>query len=96
MLGLGAIAPALLDLDDEATRITHYDRASVPPASFVHVGLAVSREHRQAEPPDAEEQAPKGAEVIDLMSLLKKSVEGGRKADKAPKPRRAARKRRAA
>jgi DNA end-binding protein Ku len=46
--------------------------------------------------PEKEAKAPKGAEVIDLMSLLKKSVEGGRKADKAPKPRRAARKRRAA
>jgi len=40
--------------------------------------------------PGKEEKAPKGAEVIDLMSLLKKSVEGGRK------PKRAARKRRAA
>src|SRR6185437_10938120 len=29
--------------------------------------------------PVKEEQAAKGAEVIDLMSLLKKSVEGGRK-----------------
>ena len=40
--------------------------------------------------PGKEAKAPKGAEVIDLMSLLKKSVEGGRK------PKRAARKRRAA
>src|SRR5882762_6476456 len=46
--------------------------------------------------PEKEEKAPKGAQVIDLMSLLKKSVEGGRKAEKAPKPKRAARKRRAA
>ena len=45
---------------------------------------------------EKEEKAPKGAQVIDLMSLLKKSVEGGRKAEKAPKPKRAARKRRAA
>jgi DNA end-binding protein Ku len=40
--------------------------------------------------PEKEEQAAKGAEVIDLMSLLKKSVE------KTHKPKRAARKRRAA
>ena len=40
--------------------------------------------------PEKEERAAKGAEVIDLMSLLKKSVEGGKK------PKRAARKRRAA
>ena len=40
--------------------------------------------------PEKEEKASKGAEVIDLMSLLKKSVEGSRK------PKRAARKRRAA
>src|SRR5256712_9579463 len=40
--------------------------------------------------PEKEERPAKGAEVIDLMSLLKKSVEGGRK------PKRAARKRRAA
>ena len=40
--------------------------------------------------PEKEEKAAKGAEVIDLMSLLKKSVEGARK------PKRAARKRRAA
>jgi DNA end-binding protein Ku len=46
--------------------------------------------------PEKEDKAPKGAQVIDLMSLLKKSVEGGRKAEKAPKPKRAARKRRAA
>jgi DNA end-binding protein Ku len=41
--------------------------------------------------PEKEERAAKGANVIDLMSLLKKSVE-----KKQPKPRRAARKRRAA
>src|SRR5437870_2386979 len=40
--------------------------------------------------PEKEERTAKGAEVIDLMSLLKKSVEGGKK------PKRAARKRRAA
>ena len=40
--------------------------------------------------PEKEERAAKGAEVIDLMSLLKKSVEGGKK------PKRAARKRRVA
>jgi DNA end-binding protein Ku len=43
--------------------------------------------------PEKEERPAKGAEVIDLMALLKKSVEGGRK---ERKPRRAARKRRAA
>ena len=53
--------------------------------------------------PEAEERPAKGAQVIDLMSLLKKSVEGGRKGaarEKHPererKPKRAARKRRAA
>ena len=58
--------------------------------------------------PEKEEKAPKGADVIDLMSLLKKSVEGskGRSGKEAAvskdaqrqehKPRRAARKRRAA
>ena len=48
--------------------------------------------------PAKEEKATKGAEVIDLMSLLKKSVEGaGRKpAEKEHKPKRAHRKRRAA
>jgi DNA end-binding protein Ku len=49
--------------------------------------------------PEKEEKAAKSADVIDLMSLLKKSVEGGRKAPekaKQHKPRRAARKRRAA
>ena len=40
--------------------------------------------------PEKEEKAAKGAEVIDLMALLKKSVEG------AKKPKRATRKRRAA
>jgi DNA end-binding protein Ku len=40
--------------------------------------------------PEKEEKAAKGAEVIDLMALLKKSVEGSKK------PKRAARKRRAA
>jgi len=53
--------------------------------------------------PDKEERAAKSAEVIDLMSLLKKSVEGGRKGaaresepERERKPKRAARKRRAA
>ncbi|HET7366303.1 MAG TPA: Ku protein [Burkholderiales bacterium] len=53
--------------------------------------------------PEKEERQAKGAEVIDLMSLLKKSVEGGRKGaarEREPqrerKPKRAARKRRAA
>lgn len=53
--------------------------------------------------PEKEERAAKGAEVIDLMSLLKKSVEGGRKGaakerepERERKPKRAARKRRAA
>ena len=40
--------------------------------------------------PEKEEKAGKGAEVVDLMALLKKSVEG------SAKPKRAARKRRAA
>jgi DNA end-binding protein Ku len=42
--------------------------------------------------PEKEAKAAQGADVIDLMSLLKKSVES----KKAPKPKRAARKRRAA
>lgn len=58
--------------------------------------------------PAKEEKADKGAEVIDLMALLRKSVEGGKKAAKPKssgkeaandahhKPKRAARKRRAA
>src|SRR5690349_446480 len=53
--------------------------------------------------PEKEERPSKSADVIDLMSLLKKSVEGGRKGaarEKEPererKPKRAARKRRAA
>ena len=53
--------------------------------------------------PEKQERPAKGAEVIDLMSLLKKSVAGGRKgaarereAQSERKPRRAARKRRAA
>src|SRR5438067_4271911 len=47
--------------------------------------------------PEKQEKAAKGAEVIDLMSLLKKSVQGGKKeAAKAHKPKRAARTRRAA
>jgi DNA end-binding protein Ku len=53
--------------------------------------------------PEKEERPAKGAEVIDLMSLLKKSVEGGRKGaakeeqpERERKPKRAARKRRAA
>jgi len=53
--------------------------------------------------PEAEARPAKGAEVIDLMSLLKKSVAGGRKGaaqerqpERERKPKRAARKRRAA
>jgi DNA end-binding protein Ku len=53
--------------------------------------------------PEKEERAAKGADVIDLMSLLKKSVEGGRKGaarerepERERKAKRAARKRRAA
>ena len=61
--------------------------------------------------PEKEEKAAKGADVIDLMSLLRKSVEGGKKGaakeraaanddekeeKPAHKPKRAARKRRAA
>ena len=47
--------------------------------------------------PEKEEKAAKSADVIDLMSLLKKSVEGGKKNEAKPahKPKRA-RKRRAA
>jgi DNA end-binding protein Ku len=44
--------------------------------------------------PEKEEKAGRGAEVIDLMSLLKKSVSGAKKP--AHKPKRAAKKRRAA
>jgi DNA end-binding protein Ku len=44
--------------------------------------------------PEKEEKTAKSADVIDLMSLLKKSVEGSKKP--AHKPKRAARKRRAA
>ncbi|MBV9190032.1 MAG: Ku protein, partial [Betaproteobacteria bacterium] len=57
--------------------------------------------------PESEEKPPKSAEVVDLMSLLKKSVEaGGRKGaakekaandeEKHPRHRRTARKRSAA
>lgn len=46
--------------------------------------------------PEKEEKPAKGAEVIDLMSLLRKSVEGGKEKKPAHKPKRAARKRRAA
>ncbi|HEY3075056.1 MAG TPA: Ku protein [Burkholderiales bacterium] len=46
--------------------------------------------------PEKEERPAKSAEVIDLMSLLKKSVEGKRATEKPHKPKRAARKRRAA
>lgn len=46
--------------------------------------------------PAAEEKAPKGADVIDLMALLKKSVEGKKTEAEKPKARRAPRKRRAA
>jgi DNA end-binding protein Ku len=45
--------------------------------------------------PEKEEKPAKGADVIDLMSLLKKSVEGGTRKP-AHKPKRAAKKRRAA
>jgi DNA end-binding protein Ku len=44
--------------------------------------------------PQKEEKAEKGADVIDLMSLLKKSVE--KRGEKQDKPKRHARKRRAA
>ena len=40
--------------------------------------------------PEKEEKAAKSAEVLDLMSLLKKSVEGGAKTRRAPHKRRAA------
>src|SRR2546421_7929138 len=53
--------------------------------------------------PEKQERPAKGAQVIDLMSLLKRSVEGGRKGaarerepQREPKPKRATRKRRAA
>ena len=57
--------------------------------------------------PEKEERPAKGAEVVDLMALLRKSVEGGgrkgaargeneEKAERAHKPRRTAHKRRAA
>jgi DNA end-binding protein Ku len=53
--------------------------------------------------PEKEERPPKGADVIDLMSLLKKSVEGGRKGaakerepERERRAKRAPRKRRAA
>jgi DNA end-binding protein Ku len=46
--------------------------------------------------PEQADKAPKGADVIDLMSLLKKSVEGKKAPEKVHKPKRAARKRRAA
>ena len=60
--------------------------------------------------PQTEERLAKGAEVVDLMALLRKSVEGGgrkgaakahkeekeEKNERAHKPRRAAHKRRAA
>ena len=48
--------------------------------------------------PEKEEKAAKGAEVVDLMALLKKSVEGGGRtaANDEHKTRRTARKRRAA
>lgn len=49
--------------------------------------------------PQKEEKPAKSADVIDLMSLLRKSVQGGKKAaaaEKPHKPKRAARKRRAA
>ncbi len=40
--------------------------------------------------PEKEEKAGKGADVIDLMSLLKKSIEKPHKAKRAPRKRRAA------
>lgn len=40
--------------------------------------------------PEKEEKAAKSAEVLDLMSLLKKSVEGGAKTRRTPHKRRAA------
>ena len=40
--------------------------------------------------PEKEEKPAKSAEVVDLMSLLKKSVEGGAKTRRAPRKRRAA------
>jgi len=53
--------------------------------------------------PEKEERPAKGADVIDLMSLLKKSVEGGRKGaakerepERERRAKRAPRKRRAA
>jgi DNA end-binding protein Ku len=57
--------------------------------------------------PEKEERTAKGAEVVDLMALLRKSVQGGgrkgaaraekeEKAERSHKPRRAAHKRRAA
>jgi DNA end-binding protein Ku len=46
--------------------------------------------------PQKAEKAAKGADVIDLMSLLKKSVEGKKAPEKVHKPKRAARKRQAA
>src|SRR5881394_946580 len=48
--------------------------------------------------PEKEEKAGKGAQVVDLMALLRKSVEGGgrKPAEKEHKPKRAHRKRRAA
>ena len=48
--------------------------------------------------PEKEERPAKGAQVVDLMALLRKSVEGGgrKAAEKEHKPKRAHRKRRAA
>ena len=46
--------------------------------------------------PEKEERPAKGADVIDLMSLLKKSVEKKGKEEKREKPRRTTKKRRAA
>ncbi|HUQ77140.1 MAG TPA: Ku protein [Burkholderiales bacterium] len=47
--------------------------------------------------PQKDDKGDKSANVIDLMSLLRKSVEGGKKEEKPqPKPKRAAKKRRAA
>jgi DNA end-binding protein Ku len=48
------------------------------------------------EPEKDAKAATKGADVIDLMSLLRKSVEGKKAAEKPHKAKRAARKRRAA
>src|SRR5207249_2079803 len=66
------------------------------PAKRVDEDVKVSKTEEITET-EKQENAAKGAEVIELMSLLKKSVQGGKKeAAKDHKPKRAARKRRAA